>query len=1681
MARLILEQDPPSQSIHAGVVGLVMLIFILLRVTTTRGFAALKPGFNTRAIVTWLSCSSLALLVLYNAILARTLYTESMAAYYTGPTMADRKSNPLTFPRNFTFTDLSVNSTWSVDTKVVPDGEQFYHILAMKPSTLYSDENLYYQVCLRIMLKAAQGGLLSSLLLLNTYWCKHVEALVDEGNFMSNAEKYFYWILAAFALVAPVTTMSVLALGFDDRTRGGNISDLLLLIGGTAVLICYVITCRRLRALERDSRNVAGEDTSVTLQLSYYIYCIYWLIGSMVFIFTIGVLYRFDEDILKPQCNPVKAQIISDLEGATWNTVLVMVYPAAMFLLYPSVDVLTKPANDPAPHFQKRVRRVVKDAKRFRESLYIDGGGDSGSGSGINGISPHSSLHGLTTHSGLALRPITDNGQGQSDSTQQQHQQAQQRYSYIEPKRRDRMGSLTAVASEMHMIEQINNGHSPTGSKDKNPSTPSRSQEPSPDGSNQASWNGGAHTTAAAAAADQNIERGTAYKTRTDNNNNNLTVGLSRRDSGSPSNFYEDSKDVETMKKWLAQNGDLDRDRVIAGLEQTIQSDQHRAWNNAATPAATATPKVTTTAASPEIASASPRRPSGEHYAMASISTSNNNNATSATKTTTTAGPSGKPAAAPLTGILKTRNSTSSARSSFGQNPLDQQHAAAGAANAGMGITPVYGARTSSVQPQNQTGAGSRKSSENLPVKRRNSNPGASKSNTAVTGPSPTMMSESSTPSPSPSTSQQRRSNVTTRMDAGALAIAAHQHQQQQQQQKGRSSRDGLDMDYFGLRKTSFDVHSTATSPPPLPYEPQGQNVPPLDMIMSPTMTGFLMADPYPSAGTRYLDGEEQEISLSDSHEDANANIEESLQQQGRRSSGSNASSGSSTPSSKRYRAPPPPIPTDIANAFRRTDIGSAGYADAPQVPVTPTTPATPPGVRPRRSVDNVVDRQFLEMAKLMYEDHVVPDHILKSAISNSSVSSPASPVSVAGGSSTATNKATAAPATAPSAIVTAMSPPPSSPPPLHSSVSSPTIFSPFSMSSSRTPPPPNTPPPPRPRHEDQPTPLFSPPPPSPPQQQQQQQQQPTTTTTPSLSQVAFSATTPVPARHEPQPMYLPELPQRIPVTPSPSVQQQQPQQQGRVITMTPPAKSPYRVRESFETRMAAQSNFTNPHTYNNPPNPTPSTTATANSTATSSVTGRDGNGGGGREGTGREGGVGGGIQGPSAPSSPASAPSIASTTSPTILSATTLPRPLTPAWYETKTSFASTNDVLNHYNAVTRGGSYHQKQQQQQQQLMVAEERQRLQPQQQQQQQQQQQSPFQVAPLQQQQPYYLQPSVGPLDEVPPPSHHQAYYPQQQQQQQSPVQKQQQQLGMFYPESSPTGATPSRPQSKPSDADLRPASSSPAGRYQQPRTPSLEPRQGSTDSFGVFRRRSSSAHHHQQQHNQQQYYRRSKDELDLPIASANQLHHLGNPNLYPIPSQQQGQLQLDRHSFIMPSESISMYSTWTGDLSDVTNTSGEVSVGAFLDRKQASTMQYNRRKSGEKLTGPGSHLSTSSVGTIHQALHGSGSGTGTGSGSGTGGSGNVSGGDEMRKSQYSLGSFGSRASAGAYSNYSIHSSGSVGPTVSGPLSEAFGSGPVVVSASLSSVGQLSGTSALGGPGASGMAAGATMTEKRQRF
>ncbi|KAF9906702.1 hypothetical protein EC991_000364 [Linnemannia zychae] len=1593
MARLVLEQDPPSQSIHASVVGLVMLIFILLRVTTTRGFAALKPGFNTRAIVTWLTCTSLALMVLYNAILARTLYTESMGAYYHAPTFVNRAALPPDFfpmKPDVPFRDLSHDATWKVDVMDTAEGQQIYHILAMKPSVLYSDENLYYQTCLRIVLKAAQGGLMASLLLLNTYWCSHVEALVDEGNFMSKTEKFLYYVLAVIAAVVPVTTLSVLSLGFNDMKRGGNISDLLLLICGAAVMIAYVATCRRLRALERDSRNVNGQDTSVTLQLSYYIYCIYWLIGSMVFIFILGVMYRYDEDILKPQCNPVKAQIISDLEGATWSTVLIMVYPAAMFLLYPSVDVLTKPENDPAPHFQKRVRRVVKDPKHFRESLYIDGD----SGSGINGVSAqHSSLHGLTTNSGLALRPI-NNGEAQNDQNQQQQrsaQQVQQRYSYIEPKRRDRMDSLTAVASEMHMVEQAN-AHA-SSSKDRSPSAPSRSQDPSPDGSKQGSWTS-THN-------GQDLERGTTKSSAENNSssNNDLTVSRSRRDSGSPSNYYEDSRDVETMKKWLAQNGDVDRDNIIAGLEQTIDQ-QHRSWNfTPATP-----PKITTTPASPEIASGN-RRPSGEGYAMSSAapsSSSNNNTTSSSASPTKAAGTPGKPAAAPLTGILKTRNSTSSARSSFGQNPFEQH-----AANMG---TPVYGVRTSSVQPQNQTGPGTRKSSENLPVKRRVSNSSPAKSNTSVTGPSPTLISAES-PSPSPS-SQQRRSNVTTRMDAGALAIAAHQHQQQAQ--KGRTSRDEGEADYFGLRKPSFEVNSTATSPPPLPYEPQGQNVPPLDMIMSPTMTGFLMADPYPSAGTRYLDGEEpQDFSLSSDSQDGTHTDE---LQQGRRSSGSTGGgSGTTTPSSKRYKAPPPPIPTDIANAYtshsRRPD---GGYSDAYPVPVTPTTPITPPGVRPRRSVDNMVDKQFLEMAKLMYENHVVPEHILHGAMNT-----PVSPTSIPPPTASASASKTTT-VSMPTTPTTTSSPPPPLPPSpstqqplplLHTSASSPTFYGPFSMVTNKTPPPPSTPPPPRPRHED-PSPLFTS---SSPSQSSQQKTQPQAVSSPT--------------RHEPQPLYLPELPQRIPITPS-TMQR----------VMSPPAKSPYRVRESFETRVAAHT-----HSHNTPSTATPTTTTAASPVA------------------------GGTIQGPSVPSSPTSAPSVASTTSPTILSATTLPRPLTPAWYETKTNFASTNDVLNHYNAVTRGGSYHkqqlQHQQQQQQQQREAEERTKLQ-----------QSQFQsvvglggVPPrqqvqqlqLQHQQPYYLQPSIGPLDEVPPTpvpaaastaGYHQHEYYQQQHQGIPQTQKQ-----LFYSEQpepvSGPSSSPSRPQNKPLDSDF--PSQSTAQQQQQQRAPSLEPRTGSTDSFGVYRRRSNSTQFQQQQ-NQQRHG--SKDEPDLlPIASAHQLQ-LGDPNLYPIPSQhhqqqQQGLLQLDRHSFIMPSESISVYSTWTGDLSDVTNTSGEVSVGAFVDRKHASTLQYHRRKSGEK---PGSHLSNSSIGTINNALQRSGSASGSGSGgnrgSGSGGGGG-SGGEEMRKSQYSLGSFGSRQSAGAYSNYSNHSSGSGSGPVSGPLSEAFGSGPVVVSASLSSVGQ----------------------------
>ncbi|KAF9095962.1 hypothetical protein BGX27_001184 [Mortierella sp. AM989] len=712
----------------------------------------------------------------------------------------------------------------------------------------------------------------------------------------------------------------------------------------------------------------------------------------------------------------------------------------------------------------------------------------------------------------------------------------------------------------------------------------------------------------------------------------------------------------------------------------------------------------------------------------------------------------------PLAGILKTRNSS--------QNPFDQGCNVVSSPNRSSTPTNVsistYGVRTSSIQGLQ------RRSSEHAQVKRRASNSSSSKLTLETfASPSPGLSLEPPLLSPTP---QQRRSNVTGRVDAGALALAAHQQQQQQSRRssKSRSSKDGIEVDYFGLRKSSIE-NIAPTTPPPLPYEPQAQGIQPIELHMSPTMTGFLMADPYPSVGSRYLDDESgQENSLAELSTDS---------QSDRRGS---------TGGSKKYKAPPPPIPIEAANAKsteRRTS----------SVPATPSTPTTPPGVRPARSVDTVMDQQFIEMANQMYHDHVVPVHL---TLNTTSVA----PLSVI-----------LASAAAPEQSVT----------PAETSVmpSSPTLLQP---------------------------------------------QQ-------NLSSIMQQEHTESPLQH----------------------------------VMTPPAKSPYRVRESFESRI---------------------------SQGGSSASGPNFQG-----------------QGPVTPPSPAS------TVSPTIASTTTLPRPLTPAWYETKTNFASTNDVLTHYNAVMRGGSHHKREQQHEQQRA-------------QQQQQQQQQPVESA---QKQLFYPESAIGPLDDVPQASH------------------------MF---------------SQKTNHD-----------HIQPRAYSQQPRMGSADSFGVIRRRSSTG----------------RGDTTQSIVNQQKLS-LDERRHNESPQRPQQAPQLGRHSFVMPSETISTYSAWTGDLSDVTTTSGEVSVGAFVDRKHTSSLlqshqQQDRRRSDEKT----SSLSSSLQSGIHHSS------------------------DEqekdrdVRKSQasaYSMGSsFGvgssSRQSAGAYSNYSSNS--------------GYGSGSIIVSGPLPSAGQPLSNSASG--------------------
>ncbi|KAG0294177.1 hypothetical protein BGZ98_001872, partial [Dissophora globulifera] len=985
------------------------------------------------------------------------------------------------------------------------------------------------------------------------------------------------------------------------------------------------------------------------------------------------------------------------------------------------------------------------------------------------------------------------NGQSQTPQSQ--------RYSYYEPMRRERMGSITAMVNEMQLIREEDDGN---GSIEmvQNPTA----WKPGQDDTTDAHTNGRSsmEDLRDRSLGDQNRGAGVA-----EGNNKNSRDRDPRRNSGSPSNFYRNVKDVEVMKKWITQHEELDRAGIISSLEETIRPDQ-RTWNNNGNDNLLATSITTSAPISDDLTTLV--HPNLDHPATHSSTTHPNNNINNdvspATATAAAAAAAAaaavittpKPVATPLAGILKTRNST--------QNPFDHPSGIPSFHRGSMippnSPAPAIGVRTSSILGAQQTLAGPRKNNEYSLVKRRISNSSSASAGLNL-GASASMPDSTIEPPLLSPTSQQRRSNVTARVDAGALALVAQQQQQQQRISKPRSS---LENDYFSIRKSSFESGSTPTTPPPpLPYEPQAQGFQPLELSMSPTMTGFLMADPYPSAGSRVLvDG--------DGDQDQGSG--------GTRSNATEDDSGrkSGSPSSKMYKAPPPPIPTDAVNA-KSAAIGSGGGT-------VPTTPTTPLGVRPRRSVDTVVDPQFLEMAKRMYEDHVVPEHIVRTA----AMSAAASPALA---SSTSAGPA--------------------------------------------------------------------------------QVGMPSATSPPNPSRSDFNLSSVPPPRQQPQP-------DQTPGSFSTTFQ--------HIASL--PTKSPHRIRETFESKVSqggSGSSLLPGHGVATPPSP-------------------------------------------------------ASSASPTIASATTLPRPLTPAWYETKNIFASTNDVLNHYNAVMRAGSHHK------QQLLQ--------------------------PGGNNQPYFHAGGVGPMDDVPQAAR---VHNQQMLSPQTPSPRQQH---LHLPPQQQEGEQQQQQQQQRKES------------RRSRETLKTQSRMGSADSFGVIRQRPGSDGGNGSTKDDAGRSTAARQEFQDGSQHQRQLQQQQSASRSG-PSHHQLSPAMDRHSFMMPSEPLSTYSTWTGELSDVTNTSGEVSVGAFGDRKQhvlsqeLSQQQHHeqqRRKSGEKTDmypqSSSSHIgaSGSSLGDDHDSKD-----------------------RDVRKSQasaYSMGSsFGasssSRQSAGAFSEYSNNS------------------GSIILSAALSSVGQ----------------------------
>ncbi|KAG0230460.1 hypothetical protein BGW42_000937 [Actinomortierella wolfii] len=1469
MAKLKMDMDPPSEAIHAGVVGLVMLVFILARVFTTRGFAAFKPGFNTRAVATWLAVSSLAFLVVYEGIMAYIQYKQSMGAYYNTEPFEQVMSNNrdtsfnatnLNLPaRNITLWDLSENPNWDVWNR----REFMGFFITGKPIGLYSKSDLDLFKALKILLKLSQAGQIACLLVLNTYWCRHVEALIDEGDFMSAREKHLYYALAIIVYVLPISLTLGLGYGVGDWRKADLATDISLYTLGFLTVIAYIFTVRRLQALNRDARNVDGEDTSVTLQLGYYIYCIYWLLASMLLIIIMGIIY--DIEFLSPERNPVLAQAISDLMSSFWSTVSILVYPAATFLLYPSVDVLTQPKNDPAPRFKKKDRRNVGDPKKFRESLYVsDTGRDSNSL-----VQGDSSILGLTNISPptttAAHTAASSNGGGEGDIAKAEAghagnspQDRPKRYSFYDPRQHQHMESIDAVVSGMNTIQEAETNGNSSQSNNQREEAHLQSQSQ-------------AHVQASQHQHQHQQQQ--QYHQQFTKHPENSEVAKEQpapkstkvpKDAGLIPTYIMDKDEQEAMSRWLAQYDDVDRAGFIAGLEMTAPTRPRRSQSGQGAEKQSQQEAQDAQASAPSQSRTSLERQSST---------------ASATTATKSAGN------VPLVGILKTRRSSSGLTSVSGlERKTSNKRMTANVTAASSHAVIDYPPPLPKAPPPTTYLEKGRFPPQGAPIftptdpfyqQQQHSSSAALHTHSDTDN-------KSRTAAP-----KRRRSNITTRVDTPVSAAAAVAAASAQQPLIPTNTQQPHRLLTMG---GSFEEHRRQ---------------------LHPAASGFLSNDPYPSVG---VSPQGERGSLKWEGESSNPSSRRSSVER-------DSSSQPPTPTSKKYKAPPPPLP--IHEIMQKHDPSASSPISSRK-----STPVTPPGVRPKRSQDNVIEPHIFEIAERIYQEQA-------------SMGFP-------------------------------------SPPPFQRSASSPSTLG-------------------------------------------------TQTIAPSgPGRASLSSTA---QQH-----------QNLPLPPVPTTQSPQHQ---------PP---PFRERElSFEEKvaafvarskamneaLAAQKAAAQAQAQAQASTAGPSVAPVSNpghspKSSVPSYSGAQSAPGGSAGGTHGEGVAGNALSepmldseletpttistiGPASPMSPRypistaaeviqdpsvppSPPSPPSTASPTLTAGpTTLPRPLTPAWFENKTSFSTTADVYNHYQNVMRRAAEARSQHRggptpssptpsQADATPIhfaagpsrgsaahttpgatsvgstdtggAHQQSGVSP-----------VPVSVIPDSVFDRYQEDAKIGPLDEVP-----------------SPIQ-----LSPLPSEASPLTVPSDRRSSESTVRALgHPSTVVTSGATAAPST-----------AAEVASPEARSSHHHTG----------SARKTLAPPSS--------NPN------------NRDRHSFLTATDSQSLYSNWTAELSDVTQTSGEVSVGAFADRRNTGGSGVARHDSHPQLKQQSSTTSNSTFG----GGGGSGGGESGGSGSGSGSHGGHDTGDDSTSSRSKRVSDirKSHASSASGGTFGSHYGSSNLSFVSGPL------------------------------------------------